>query len=118
MDAAADFISTWDPIQPLSARSNLLNLHRYRRGLLVLHVSNLRCRASLFLRVVAAALCLQCTVATLLLGQAPDPVSEAEHLMKRGQPDKALELLNPLSATAPEPKGAEYLRGLILYEKG
>jgi tetratricopeptide (TPR) repeat protein len=118
MDAAADFISTWAPIQPLSARSNLLNLHRYRRGLLVLHVSNLRCRASLFLRVVVAALCLQCTFATLLLGQAPDPVSEAEHLMKRGQPDKALELLNPLSATAPEPKGAEYLRGLILYEKG
>ncbi len=38
--------------------------------------------------------------------------------MNKGQFDKALELLTPLAATDPEPKGAEYLRGLILYEKG
>ena len=63
-------------------------------------------------------MCLQRTFATFLVGQASDPVAEAGHLMKKGQPDKALELLNPLSATNPEPKGAEYLRGLILYEKG
>ena len=79
-----------------------------------MHASNLRYRASLLFRVVVAALCLQSTLATLLVGQASDPVSEAERLMKKGQPEKALELLNPLSANAPEPKGAEYLRGLIL----
>ena len=70
------------------------------------------------LRIVLTVACLQGPFATLLVGQASDPVSEAEHLMKKGQPDKALELLNPLSATTPEPKGSEYLRGLILYEKG
>ena len=69
-----------------------------------MHASILRYRASLLFRVVVAGLCLQSTFATLLVGQATDPVSEAEHLMKRGQPDKALELLNPLSATTPEPK--------------
>ncbi len=83
-----------------------------------MHVSNLRYRASLLLRVVVAAVCLQGTFATFLVGQASDPVAEAGHLMKKGQPDKALELLNPLSTANPEPKGAEYLRGLILYEKG
>jgi tetratricopeptide (TPR) repeat protein len=38
--------------------------------------------------------------------------------MNKGQLDKALELLTSLGATNPELKGAEYLRGLILYEKG
>jgi len=70
------------------------------------------------LRFVFAVACLQCPFATFLVGQASDPVAEATHLMKKGQPDKALELLNPLSAANSEPKGAEYLRGLILYEKG
>jgi tetratricopeptide (TPR) repeat protein len=118
MDTAAEFTSTWDPIKPLSTESSFLNLHPYRQGLLAMYVSNLRYRASPLFRVVVAAVCLQGTFATFLVGQASDPVSEAEHLMKKGQPDKALKLLNPLSATAPEPKGAEYLRGLIFYEKG
>ena len=52
---------------------------------------------------------------TLLVGQTVSPVSEAQNLMNKGQLDKALELLTPLSTIDPEPKGAEYLRGLILY---
>jgi tetratricopeptide (TPR) repeat protein len=56
--------------------------------------------------------------ATLLSGQTADPIAEAQGLMNKGQLDKALELLTPLVESHPEPKGAEYLRGLILYEKG
>ena len=51
-------------------------------------------------------------------GQNVNPLSEAEALVKHGRLDQALELLNPLSSTDPEPKGAEYLRGLVLYQKG
>jgi tetratricopeptide (TPR) repeat protein len=51
-------------------------------------------------------------------GQIASPVSEAEELVKQGLLDKALEVLTPLTSTNPEPKGAEYLRGLIFYEKG
>src|ERR1700722_11645140 len=97
----------------------LLHPHPYRRGLPAMHVPKLPNNFTLvLLRIVLTVACLQGPFATLLVGQASDPVSEAEHLMKKGQPDKALELLNPLSATTPEPKGSEYLRGLILYEKG
>src|SRR5580692_8532389 len=87
-------------------------LHPYRRGSPTMHVPKLQHSSSLLFRIVLTVACLQGPSATLLVGQASDPVSEAEHLMKKGQPDKALELLNPLSATTPEPKGAEYLRGL------
>jgi tetratricopeptide (TPR) repeat protein len=82
-----------------------------------MQVPRLPNRFTLLLRIVFTLTCLQGPLAMLLVGQVSDPVSEAEHLMKKGQADKALELLNPLSATTPEPRGAEYLRGLILYEK-
>lgn len=75
-------------------------------------------RSFLYSQVVLSAACFACLSATYLLGQSASPISEAQNLMNKGQLDKALELLNPLVATDPEPKGAEYLRGLILYEKG
>lgn len=37
--------------------------------------------------------------------------------MNKGQLDKALVVLNQVTSTRPQPKGAEYLRGLILYQK-
>ena len=83
-----------------------------------MRVPKLQDSSLLLFRIVLTVACLHGPFATLLIGQAPDPVSEAEHLMKKGQPDKALELLNPLTAITPEPKGTEYLRGLILYVKG
>ena len=78
----------------------------------------LQYRVSVSCRIVLTVACLTGLFATLLSGQTADPVSEAQSLMNKGQLDKALELLTPLGATNPEPKGAEYLRGLILYEKG
>lgn len=69
-------------------------------------------------RIVLTVACLVGPFATILAGQTANPVSEAQSLMNKGQLDKALELLTPLGATDQEPKGAEYLRGLILYEKG
>ncbi len=51
-------------------------------------------------------------------GQNADPVSRAEELLKHGRLDEALGILNPLTSTNPEPKGAEYLRGMVLYQKG
>jgi tetratricopeptide (TPR) repeat protein len=68
------------------------------------------------LRLVLA--CLGGTLLTAANGQNANPLSEAEALVKHGQLDQALALLNPLSATDPEPKGTEYLRGLVLYQKG
>src|SRR5271163_3956991 len=73
---------------------------------------------SISCRIVLTVACLAPPFTTLLAGQTANPVSEAQNLMNKGQLDKALELLTPLGATDPEPKGAEYLRGLILYEKG
>jgi len=74
---------------------------------------------SLFIccQIVLATICFGVISLTPLVGQTVDPVSEAQKLMNKGQLDKALELLIPLGTTEPEPKGAEYLRGLILYEK-
>jgi tetratricopeptide (TPR) repeat protein len=69
-------------------------------------------------RIALGVACLGGTCVAIGLGQPANPVSEAEALVRQGLLDKALELLNPLSSTDPEPKGAEYLRGLILYEKG
>jgi tetratricopeptide (TPR) repeat protein len=69
-------------------------------------------------RIALGAACLWGAFVAMGIGQAANPVSEAEELVRQGHLDKALELLNPLSSTDPEPKGAEYLRGLVLYEKG
>ncbi|WP_414633403.1 tetratricopeptide repeat protein [Acidisarcina polymorpha] len=69
-------------------------------------------------RIAVAIACLSGPFATLLAGQTVDRVSEAQALMNKGQLDKALELLTPSAAASPEAKGSEYLRGLILYEKG
>ena len=74
-----------------------------------------------FLTLARIILCVLCPAATLLpcaAGQTANPVTEAEELVKHGRLDQALELLTSLSSTNPEPKGAEYLRGLVLYEKG
>lgn len=38
--------------------------------------------------------------------------------MKQGHLDQALQMLNSLNDGGHEPKGTEYLRGLVLYEKG
>ncbi len=72
----------------------------------------------LCLRIGLALVWLPGPFATWLAGQTVDPVSEARTLMNKGQLDKALEVLTPPAIAEPEPKGAEYLRGLILYEKG
>ena len=69
-------------------------------------------------RIALGAACFGGAFVAIGLGQTANPVSEAEGLVRQGLLDKALEVLNPLSSTNPEPKGAAYLRGLILYEKG
>jgi len=71
-----------------------------------------------FCRIVLVLTCLGGTFTSIAIGQNTNPVSEAEQLIKHGRLDQALELLTPLSSINPEPKGAEYLRGLALYEKG
>lgn len=71
------------------------------------------------------------TVSTLLLvfaamsgaqspasGQAESAFSQAQEQLKLGRLEKALALLDPLTAADPEPKGVEYLRGLVLYQQG
>jgi tetratricopeptide (TPR) repeat protein len=68
-------------------------------------------------RIVLTLACLGALSVAFLPGQTADPVSDARNLMNKGQLDKALELLTPLGAADREPKGAEYLRGLIFYEK-
>lgn len=83
-----------------------------------MHIPILQFRVSFSRRIVLTVVCLAGPFAALLSGQTANPVSEAQSLMNKGQLDKALDVLTPLSATHPEPKGAEYLRGLILYEKG
>ena len=54
----------------------------------------------------------------LASGENADPVAQAGQLLKHGRLDQALELLTPLASMDPEPKGAEYLRGLVLYQQG
>lgn len=73
---------------------------------------------SILIALSLAVACLAGTLVTAANGQDVNPVSEAEALVKHGRLDQALALLNPLSATDPEPRGAEYLRGLVLYQKG
>ena len=51
-------------------------------------------------------------------GQAESAFSQAQEQLKLGKLEKALELLDPLTAADPEPKGVEYLRGLVLYQQG
>jgi tetratricopeptide (TPR) repeat protein len=68
-------------------------------------------------KIMLTVTCVAVMFVNLLVGQTASPVSEAQNLMNKGQLDKALDLLTPLGGTDPEPKGAEYLRGLILYEK-
>jgi len=50
--------------------------------------------------------------------QTVSPLTEAQELVKLGLLDKALDTLTRLAAATPEPAGAEYLRGLVLYQKG
>ena len=51
-------------------------------------------------------------------GQAESAFSQAQEQLKQGRLERALELLDPLTAVDPEPKGVEYLRGLVLYQQG
>jgi tetratricopeptide (TPR) repeat protein len=69
-------------------------------------------------RITVCVACLAWACSAVAAGQTANPVSEAERLLKQGRLDQALELLTPLSSINPEPKGAEYLRGLVLYQKG
>lgn len=69
-------------------------------------------------RITVCVACLTGAFSAVAVGQTANPVSEAEELVKHGRLDQALELLGSLSSINPEPKGAEYLRGLVLYQKG
>jgi len=77
----------------------------------------LHCGGSIFLGFSLALTCFTGTFEAAAHGQNADAVSRAEELVKHGRLDEALGLLNSLSSTNPEPKGAEYLRGLVLYQK-
>jgi tetratricopeptide (TPR) repeat protein len=46
------------------------------------------------------------------------PLRQAEALVDAGQLDQALQKLDSLSAEQPEPAGAEFLRGMVLYQQG
>ncbi len=83
-----------------------------------MRVPELPYSSSISRRIVLTIACLATSFVPLLVGQTADPVPAAQSLMNKGQLDQALELLTPLSAINPEPRGAEYLRGLILYQKG
>jgi tetratricopeptide (TPR) repeat protein len=78
----------------------------------------LQCGISIVLEFSLSIACFAGTFEAVANGQSADPVSSAEELLKHGRLDEALGILNPLSSNNPEPKGAEYLRGLVLYEKG
>lgn len=69
-------------------------------------------------RITLGTVFLVVAFSALAICQTPDALSEAEQLVKQGRLDQALKLLTPLSSISPEPKGAEYLRGLVLYEQG
>ena len=77
----------------------------------------LPCGVSMVLGFSLGVACLMGTLDASAYGQDADPVSTAQELVKHGQLDQALDLLNPLSATEPEPRGIENLRGLVLYQK-
>jgi tetratricopeptide (TPR) repeat protein len=77
-----------------------------------------QCGVFIFLGFSLGVACLTGTFEAVANGQSAGPVSSAEELVRHGRLDEALGLLNPLISTNPEPKGAEYLRGLVLYEKG
>jgi tetratricopeptide (TPR) repeat protein len=78
----------------------------------------LRCGVSIFFGFSLGLACFTGTFEAPANGQNADAVSNAEEMVKRGRLDEALGILNSLSSTHPEPKGAEYLRGLVLYQKG
>jgi tetratricopeptide (TPR) repeat protein len=78
----------------------------------------LHCGVSIFFGFSLWLACFTGTFEAAAHGQNADAVSRAEELVKHGRLDEALGLLNSLSSTNPEPKGAEYLRGLVLYQKG
>ena len=65
--------------------------------------------------LVLAAICVAPSPAS---GQAESAFSQAQEQFKLGRLEKALALLDPLTATDTEPKGVEYLRGLVLYQQG
>ena len=69
-------------------------------------------------RITVCVACLAGAFSAFAVEQAANPVSEAKEMVKHGRLDQALELLASLSSINPEPKGAEYLRGLVLYQKG
>ncbi len=49
--------------------------------------------------------------------QSAVPLHEAQELFDHGQLDQALQRLNSLAAQQPEASGAEYLRGMVLYQQ-
>ena len=67
--------------------------------------------------ILASLGCLAGLFLPVGVGQTSNSVSEAERLFKQGRLDNALAVLNALTSNDPEPSGAEYLRGLVLYEK-
>ena len=69
-------------------------------------------------RITVCVACFSGAFSAGAVGQTVNPVSQAEELVRHGRLDQALELLTPLTSINPEPKGVEYLRGLVLYEKG
>jgi tetratricopeptide (TPR) repeat protein len=48
---------------------------------------------------------------------APTPFENAQTLAAKGRLDKAMEILDTLTAQTPEPAGVERLRGLIFYQR-
>jgi tetratricopeptide (TPR) repeat protein len=78
----------------------------------------LQCGVSIFFGFSLGLACFTGTFEAAANGQNANPVSRAEELVKHGRLDEALGILNPLTSTNPEPKGAEYLRGMVLYQKG
>jgi tetratricopeptide (TPR) repeat protein len=78
----------------------------------------IQCGVSIFVGFLLGLACFSGAAAAAANGQSSDPVSSAQELVKHGQLDEALRILDSLSSTDPEPKGAEYLRGLVLYQKG
>jgi hypothetical protein len=55
---------------------------------------------------------------SLASGQVGSAFSQPHEQFKPGRLEKALELLDPLTAADPDPKSVEYLRGLVLYQQG
>ena len=70
-----------------------------------------------FRRILVRVVCFAVVSSSFVIAQGAGPISKAWELLKQGRLDKALEILDSLTSTGPEPKGAEYLRGLVLYQK-